>query len=130
MVRYVRAPDLEEIVRKVAEDLSMHHVDVTRIKCVRSFQSKAARTCARIHTASKAFITGIGVPPTYVIEFISKNFDNLSSEEKIKVIIHELLHIPKSFGGGVIGHGKLDFEEETERLYKHLSKKTLGSNRR
>jgi len=123
MARYIRAPDLEELVRKIAENLSMHHIDPSRVKCVRSYQSKSLRVCARIHTASRAFFTGIGFPPIYVIEFVSSNFDKLSEEEKIKVIIHELLHIPKSFGGGIISHSKINFDEECERLYKFLINK-------
>lgn len=124
MVRYIRAPDMENAVRRIVESLSMHHIDPSRIRCVRSFQSRSLRTRARIHTASKAFFTGIGSPPIYVIEFISKNFDKLTDEEKIRVIIHELLHIPKSFGGGIVSHNKINFDEECERLYKFLINET------
>lgn len=123
MVRYLRAPDMERIVRKIVESLPMHHVDPSRIRCVRSFHSKSQKTHARIHTASKAFFTGIGTSPTYVIEFVSNNFDKLSEAEKIKVILHELLHIPKSFGGGIVSHNKINFDEECERLYKFLINK-------
>ena len=127
MVRYVRTPEMEKVVRKIIEDLSLHYIDSSRIRCVKSYQSKSLKTHARIHTASRAFFVGVGMPPIYVIEFISDNFDKLSEEEKIKVIIHELLHIPRSFSGGLVTHGRLDFEEECERLYKFLLGKNCGS---
>jgi len=131
VVRYARAPDMEEVVRKIIEDLSLHYIDPSRIRCVRSYRSRSLKTRARIHTASKAFFTGLGASPIYVIEFVSNNFDKLKEDEKIKVIIHELLHIPRSFGGGLISHGKMDFDEECERLYRFLlNKRNNPTNQR
>ena len=46
----------------------------------------------------------IGVPAHYALEFIHEQFDKLNEEEKVKTIIHELMHIPKSFGGGFRHH--------------------------
>ena len=39
----------------------------------------------------------------YAIEFL-EIFDRMNEKEQDKVIIHELLHIPKTFGGGFRQH--------------------------
>ncbi len=117
MIVYRPAPDLEERVRKIVKLAGLTYVDVNRVKCVRSYGSQG-RVYARIHSASKAFFTGLGIKPTYVIEFISENFDKLNQNEQEKIILHELLHIPKSFGGGLISHGKINFDKEIKILRK------------
>ena len=54
----------------------------------------------------------------YLIEVISEKFDKLSVDEQLKVIIHELMHIPKSFGGGFIHHNKVH-EASVDHVYNH-----------
>ena len=117
MITYRPAPDLEEKVREIVKLAGLTYVDVGRVKCVRSYGSQG-RVYARIHSASRAFFTGLGMKPAYVIEFISENFDRLNEAEKEKIILHELLHIPKSFGGGLVSHGRINFDQEVRILRK------------
>ena len=44
------------------------------------------------------------LPPYYVIEVLSHHFDHLSDDDKTRVIIHELMHIPKNFSGALVPH--------------------------
>ena len=75
---------------------------------IRSHGSKAKRTIARCHALGKAMQMGMGRKRGfYLVEVISEMFDKLSREEQIKTIIHELMHIPKSFGGGFVHHNKV-----------------------
>lgn len=80
------------------------HINISRIKCFRSYGSTSRNTIARCHTIGKLMQLTIGVKAHYGIEFISEEFDKLSEENQIKTIIHELMHIPKSFGGGFKHH--------------------------
>lgn len=103
VMKYEDAPDLYERMREVVETLSMRHIDIERVKCVRSFGSKAPRTLARCHALGKLMQKAMKTQAFYAIEFL-EIFDRLSKKEQDKVIIHELMHIPKSFGGGFRHH--------------------------
>jgi len=102
--------------------LNMEHIPREQVKVIRSRGTKSRRTLARIHTLSKVLQHGIGMRPHYVIEVISENFDPLSEKEKVKTLIHELLHIPKSFGGGFRHHRPYVNKRTVDRYYKMLKK--------
>lgn len=102
-MKYEPAPDIQAIAEEISR-LLFPHVDLSRVKCFRSFGSSSRGTIARCHTIGKLMQATMGMPAYYGLEFISKRFDKLSKEEQIKTIIHELMHIPKSFGGGFRHH--------------------------
>ena len=52
----------------------------------------------------KIFQFSLSKKPAYEIEVLSKHYDGLKSDEKKKVLIHELLHIPKNFSGSLLPH--------------------------
>ena len=90
-----------------AEEISQFlfpHVDLKNVKCFRSYGTSSKRTIARCHALNKIMQKAIGIKAVYVLEFLSERFDKLDEEEQVKVIIHELMHIPKSFGGGFKHH--------------------------
>ena len=120
-MRYEDAPDLMVRIREIVNRLNMIHIDLGRVACVRSYGSSARRTLARCHTVGKLMQKAMSVPAFYAIEFL-EIFDRLSKEEQDKTIIHELMHIPKAFGGGFRHH---DFvcERNVDRLYKEYKKK-------
>ncbi len=37
---------------------------------------------------------------------------------RVKVLIHELLHVPRSFGGALRGHGKHVNDEKVDGFYR------------
>ena len=102
-MKYENAPDLKERMKEIATLLDMHHVDVERVACLRSFGSSSRRTIARCHALGKLLQKAMNTNAFYAIEFLEM-FEKLPKEEQDKVIIHELMHIPKTFGGGFRQH--------------------------
>jgi len=102
-VKYISAPDLQARMELMVRLLGMDHIDLTRVKCFRSTGSSTKRTVARCHTIGKLMQEAIGCEAHYAIEFLER-FDKMSKIEQDKVIIHELMHIPKTFGGGFRQH--------------------------
>ena len=102
-MRYEFAPDIQAKAEEICRVL-FPHVKVWRIKCFRSFGTSSRNTIARCHTIGKLMQQTIGVKAHYGLEFLSEQFDKLSEEEQLKVILHELMHIPKTFGGGFKHH--------------------------
>ena len=108
-IRYEKADDIKKIAEGVVGILGWKHVDLENVGFIRSRGSTARRTIARCHGLGKAMQLGMGRETSfYLIEVISEQFDKMSEEERVKVIIHELMHIPKTFGGGFIHHDKVN----------------------
>src|SRR3989344_864823 len=102
-MRYENALDIRERMIEVVNLLKMEHIDLERVDCLRSFGSSTRRTIARCHTIGKLMQKAMKTKAFYAIEFL-EIFDKMSKEEQDKVIIHELLHIPRTFGGGFRQH--------------------------
>ncbi len=102
-MKYEFAPDLQLIAEEISK-LLFPHVKLDFIKCFRSYGSSSRGTIARCHALGKLMQKAMGVHAFYALEFISERFDRLSKEEQIKTVIHELMHIPKTFGGGFRHH--------------------------
>lgn len=102
-MKYELAPDIQQIADEISRML-FPHVKLERVKCFRSYGSSSRGTIARCHTIGKLMQKAMGVQAFYTLEFISERFDRLNKEEQIKVIIHELMHIPATFGGGFRHH--------------------------
>jgi len=99
--------EFSESLQMLAEDVSekvFPHIQVDRIKCFRSYGSSTKQTIARCHALGKLMQEALGVKAFYALEFLGEKFNDMSTEEKMKVVIHELMHIPESFGGGFKHH--------------------------
>ena len=99
MIRYELAEDIRAGMLEILQKLQMTHVDEARVACVRSRGSSTKRIIARCHGLSRVMQLALKQKPHYVIEVVSERFDRLSKEEQTKILIHELMHIPHSFGG-------------------------------
>ena len=97
------APDVKKEIQKILRIIDMPYVKASRIFCYRTQGSKS-RSYARIWSFPKIFQDALDLEPAYVIEVLAKYYDRLTEDEKSKVLIHELLHIPKNFSGALIPH--------------------------
>lgn len=118
MIQYYPALDVKDMAISIIDKLGFQHIDTQRIYFFRSHGSRAKFTRARIHGFAKVWNQALQSAPRYLIEVISESFDNLSSHEKERVIIHELLHIPRGFSGGFVNHGESISRDRIERLHR------------
>lgn len=117
MICYERAPDIQERIQIIAGKLDMKH-DLARVICIRSKGSSARRTLARCHALPRIMQLALGTKAVYVIEVISEHFEKLSAKDQDKVLIHELMHIPASFGGGFRYHQPYVTRDKVEQMYR------------
>lgn len=102
-MKYEFAPDIQKIAEEISV-LLFPYIKIDRVRCFRSYGTSSRGTIARCHSIGKLMQKAMNVPAFYALEFLSERFDKLSNEEQIKVIIHELMHIPVIFGGGFRHH--------------------------
>lgn len=120
-MKYIKSPEFTAKAKELAEKLRLFHVDSSRIFAIISTGTKTRRTIARIHTLSKAMQLGMNEKPFYTIELISEVFFKQSEEEQVKTLIHELLHIPHSFGGGFRHHKPYVNRKTVDEHYRKLA---------
>jgi len=116
-MKYEFAPDIQMKAEEISRIL-FPHIQLNFMKCLRSSGTSSKRTIARCHALGKLMQKAMGMNAFYALEFLSEHFDKLDEEEQVKTIIHELMHIPKCFGGGFKHH---DFvcEENINKFYNH-----------
>lgn len=102
-MKYELAPDVKKHIDVLIEQLDFTYMKAENIHCIRSLDAKT-RAIARIWGMSRLFKEVAGIEPHYIIEVNTKRFDKLSPREKIKTLIHELMHIPKTFSGALLSH--------------------------
>src|SRR5579863_1089151 len=113
--------DLEDILKYI----ELPYIKLERIFCYRTKGSKV-RAFARTWSFPKIFQRALAIDSAYVIEVLSQHFDKLDDDKKKKVLIHELLHIPKNFSGALLPHktrGR-DLNSLANKLFKEYKKAT------
>ena len=102
-MKWTKDPALQMMMERIVASTAMSHVKTDRVFVVRGEGSKS-NALARAWEFPRIFLECLEMEPAYVIEVISKRWDKLSFEEKERVMIHELLHIPKTFSGALVPH--------------------------
>ncbi|MFH0927074.1 MAG: putative metallopeptidase [Candidatus Micrarchaeota archaeon] len=115
-----KAPDIQAMIESIVETLNAEiyepqkhgrpeqkiesaHINQHRIICMRSYDS-TARAYARIWAFPQMWQKALEISTFYVIEVLSQHFDDLAPEKKEQTLMHELLHIPKTFSGALLDH--------------------------
>lgn len=97
------ARDIKSQINQILKKVDMPHVDSKRIVCFRSHGSKS-RARARIWSLPRIWQMALKIQAHYCIEVLSEKFDHLSQDDQTRVLIHELMHIPKNFSGALLPH--------------------------
>lgn len=121
MVEWQQAPDIQKKINHLIKKLGFDHIVTRRVFCFRGFGSKS-KAHARIWSLSRIWQKALRISPSYVIEVISEKFDKLSREKQTEVLIHELLHIPKTFSGALRPHRMRYFKLNQKAIKKLLKK--------
>lgn len=119
MIIYKDAPDIKERIAEIILAAGFGHIKTDFLVCLRSHGSASRRVIARCHALPRIMQKALNVDAFYVIEVLSERFDNLSEQDKVKTLIHELMHIPRSFGGGFIHHNLVN-RREVEKVWERI----------
>ena len=109
--------DIKRKIELIIRTLDFKHINPERVYCIRSHGSSSRGIIARCHSLPKILQQVLSIEPAYVIEIISETFDKQREEEQVKTLIHELLHIPKTFGGGFLHHNVVT-RAKIDKFYK------------
>ena len=118
-MEWIDAPDIKKLIIDIVPKLPMSYVNINRIICFRSNGSNS-NARARIWALPRVWQQALCVEPHYIIEVLSEKFDHLSLDDKKRIVIHELMHIPKSFSGSLVPHrgrGRHIVPKEVEKLF-------------
>lgn len=100
---WLNSVELEKRISSLIISCNFTYINPERVYCYVSTGAKT-RAYARIWGLGRIFQQALKIEPAYVIEVISEKFNRLTHEQQEMVLIHELLHIPKSFSGALVPH--------------------------
>ena len=120
------ATDIKRELGKIVRELELDYIKLNKIVCYRSHGS-TSRARARIWSFPKVWQMALKLSPYYIIEVISERFDRLNQQEKIRTLIHELMHIPMNFSGSLLPHRTRSghLEKKVEKFYRLLANKRI-----
>lgn len=124
-MKFDRAHDIQVKVNRILFVLDLPHIDRTRVVCMRSQGSKS-NAIARIWSMPRIWQQALGIKSHYVIEVISEKFDKLKEEDQERTLIHEIMHIPKTFSGALVPHkcfGKIIDDRAVEKIYREYKER-------
>lgn len=131
-MKFHRARDIEERISEILTRLNLPYIKENQLAFVRSTGS-TSRARARIWAFPSVWQVALGLKPHYVIEVLAEKFDRLSYDDQTKVLIHELMHIPRTFSGSLRPHRTGTFRLDmrlVNRLFNEYVQNALSFSRR
>ena len=128
-MEWEEANDIKKDIADIVTQVDLAYIKLDRIYCYRTTGSKT-RAYARTWAFPKIFQQALTLEPAYVIEVLSQHFDKLDADKKKKVLIHELLHIPKNFSGALLPHQtrSRNINSLANQLFKEYKKKQTSAH--
>lgn len=124
-LEWTPANDVKKDIKQIVGVLGLSYINLSRVFCFRTCGSKQ-RAYARAWMMPKIFQKALNIEPAYVIEVLSEHYDELNEDLKKKVLIHELLHIPKNFSGALVPHQTIHrhLQSQVNELFKEYKKRS------
>lgn len=124
-IEWVEDKTVNQKIGELVNSIGLAYINPERVFCYKSYGAKT-RAYARIWGLSRIFQQALVIEPAYVIEVISEKFDRLPQKDQDMILIHELLHIPRTFSGALVPHhdrGGVN-EDRVREIYRNLRKVT------
>lgn len=121
-MRFVQDQALQLRVAQLIKLLELNHISPSQVIVFRSFGS-SSRARARIWSFPKIWQLALRAKPHYCIEVLDEKFSRLGLQDQTRVLIHELMHIPKTFSGALRPHrhrGGTITHHSVEKLFRKL----------
>ncbi|QKR00061.1 metallopeptidase [Metallosphaera tengchongensis] len=118
-MKFELAPDVKKTAETVNLKLDLG-LDLERVEFIRSFGSRS-RAYARTLALPSQWRYILDSRKIYIVEVISEKFDRLTCEDRVYIVVHELMHIPNGMRGGLRNHSYAGF-----RRIRHLTRKVLS----
>ncbi|MBI4100027.1 metallopeptidase [Candidatus Microgenomates bacterium] len=117
------APDVKLRLDRLLKSNLFPHISATKITALRGYGS-TGRAIARIWSLPRPWQLALKISPQYIIEVIAERFDKMSPEDQDRTLIHELMHIPKTFSGALVSHRgryhRID-HKTVEKIYENIT---------
>jgi len=114
-------------LQRIVGALGFTHVDPARIFCVRGYGS-TSEAWARIWGLPALWQQVLCIGPAYVVEIIEPEFSRLPSDEQDRILIHELLHIPRTFSGAIRPHRTPTFRINRRTVERYYQRYLAAAN--
>ena len=129
-MKWTLDPSITKRINFLVKELELNHISSGQIFSFKSFGS-SSRATARIWSLPTIWQQALDIKPHYCLEVISERFDKLNLDDQERVLIHELMHIPKTFSGALVPHRThhhrsfRHYHDTVETLFRSLTRKSF-----